>query len=286
MDNHTCELKAYCKLNLTMDILSKRADGYHDISSVMQFIDIYDIVRVKKGKNFSFYCNDSAINNDNNIIVKAYRLLEESYGAGPLEVELLKQAPYMSGMGSASADCAAFIKAANIVLNLKLSQADMLKIGAKLGADVPACIAGGRVLSEGIGEKLTALQNTGRLWFVVIKPDFSFSTPEMYRKIDEQKAYAAGSRAEEMIKVLKTGNIKKIAENFSNGFESVSGCKAQLDEIKLRLISCGAAGASMTGAGSAVFGLYENETEARRAFGVLKKEYSDIWCAGSVYIDF
>ncbi|MEG1874757.1 MAG: 4-(cytidine 5'-diphospho)-2-C-methyl-D-erythritol kinase [Angelakisella sp.] len=261
--------KAHAKLNLTMEVLGKRTDGYHDIVSLMEFISLADKLELEEAETFSFWCNDKALCGEENLAVRAYRLLEQRYAVAPLAIRLYKRIPCQSGMGGGSADAAAVLHATCALSGITLTQPQLCELGRTLGADVPACILGGRLLAEGIGQRLTPLQQTEALHFVVLMPKVAFSTPEMYRRMDEGGQFAAPIDRQQILDTASAGNPAAIAALLRNSFEAVATPAQAIETAKRRLLESGALGAAMTGAGSAVFGIYKDSAAADSAYAQL-----------------
>lgn len=275
-------IKAYSKLNITMEVLGRREDGYHDIRSIMQFVSLADTVELTRGEEFSFWCSNSQLCNEDNLAVKAYRLMESRFPVLPVGIRLHKSVPCMSGMGGGSADAAAVLRGICRMNGIELPKEQLLALGAELGADVPACLVGGTLLAEGIGEKLTELVQRKPLHFNVIMPKVAFSTPEMYSKIDRHKSFAAPVSPDIAIKAVEDAAPAQVARIFYNSFEQVAEPGGEISAAKKLLMSSGAYGASMTGAGSAVFGIYMTKESADKAHRYLSGQGETVFRCHSV----
>lgn len=271
-------LQAPAKLNLTMEVLGRREDGYHTIRSLMQFISLGDRVELEKADAFSFWCSDAALGGEDNLAVRAFLLLARNYPVGPVAIRLHKETPCMSGMGGGSADAAAVLHGLNQLFALDISLQTLCEMGETLGADIPACLHGGTLMAEGIGEQITPIPTTGRLWYCVIKPAVAFSTPAMYRRMDEADAFAPPVELAAMQTALAAGNPAGVAAGLCNSFMAVAEPMELLQTALTALKDSGALGASMTGAGSAVFGVYPHEAAARTAAEQLQIQGHTVWC--------
>ena len=280
MDNLT--LTAYAKLNLTMEVLNRRPDGYHTIRSLMQFISLGDRVELRKTGQFSFWCSDPALGGADNLAVRAWQLLARDYPVGPVAIRLWKETPCMSGMGGGSADAAAVLHGLNDLFGLGLSLDTLCRLGGTLGADVPACLHGGTLLAQGIGEKITPIPVAGTLWYCVVKPDVAFSTPDMYRRMDEAAAFDPPADLTAAQAALAAGDPQGIASQLRNSFMAVAQPLEPLETALNALKQTGALGAGMTGAGSAVFGVYAGQAAAQTAFEQLQKQGHTVWCCRSL----
>ena len=261
--NDEIKVKAFAKLNLTMEVLSKRDDGYHNVRTLMQFISLYDELIFKESENIVFECNDKSIENDKNLVVRAFKLIqsymnERGVAIPNMYIYLDKRVPYMSGMGSGSSDAAMVLYTINKKYNCGLSQEELCRLGKALGADVPACLYGNTLIAEGIGEKIEVLETDNEYHYVIIKPNEAFSTAQMYKKIDEQSIYSDANYTEK----LREQIINQDKLSFYNNFEMVAVPQDIVKKYKDILVDVGAYASSMTGAGSAFFGIFKDEKSA------------------------
>ncbi len=278
---------AFAKLNLTLDVLGKREDGYHDLKSVMQTISIRDDIEidVETGKPWRLLCSREGIPTDEtNLAWKAAKVYCDAMGKDPqgLEIRILKRIPSGAGMGGGSADAAAVLRALNRHYGNPLSILALAELGAQVGSDVPFCTVCGTAMVEGRGEKLRKLPDLPDCFFVVCKPDFSVSTPELYQKIDTVAiAQRPDNRA--MESALLAGDLGKVAENIWNVFDPiVTSEHLELNYIKSIFHSYGALSQQMTGSGSAVFGILPSFEYAAVVCNMLKDNYPNIFIAKPV----
>ena len=278
---------AYAKLNLTLDVLGKREDGYHDLQSVMQTISIRDDVEIDigTGKPWKLLCSVEGIPCDErNLAWKASKVFFDTTGKDPngLEIRILKRIPMEAGMGGGSADAAAVLRALNRHYGNPFSIFALAELGAQVGSDVPFCVVCGTAMVEGRGEKLRILKDMPDCVFVVCKPDFSVSTPELYKKIDE---VAIPKRPDNvaMESALLAGDLGKVAENVYNVFDPVVTAEhLELNYIKSIFNSYGAVGFQMTGSGSAVFAIMPEFEYAAVVCNMLKENYPNVYIAKPV----
>ncbi len=278
---------AFAKLNLTLDVLGKREDGYHDLQSVMQTISIRDDIEVDvdTGKPWVLRCDKAGIPCDeSNLAWKAAKLYLEVTGKQTtgLEIRITKRIPSQAGLGGGSADAAAVLRALNRHYGSPLSILALAELGAQVGSDVPFCTLCGTAMVEGRGERLRKLPDMPECVFVVCKPEFSASTPELYRKLDEVGiARRPDNRA--MESALLAGDLGKVAENVWNVFDPVvSSEHLELNYIKSIFHSYGALTQQMTGSGSAVFAIMPNFEFAAVACNMLKENYPQVFIASAV----
>ena len=278
---------AYAKLNLTLDVLGKREDGYHDLQSVMQTISIRDDIEIDigTGKPWKLTCSMDGIPEDErNLAWKAAEIYCRTMGKNPdgLEIRITKRIPSGAGLGGGSADAAAVLRALNRHYGEPLSIFALAELGAQVGSDVPFCTICGTAMVEGRGERIRKLANMPECIFVVCKPDFSVSTPELYKRIDEVAiAQRPDNRA--MESALLEGNLGKVAENVFNVFDPVvTSQHLELNYIKSICNSYGALNQQMTGSGSALFAIMPTFEYAAVVCSMLKENYPNVYIAKPV----
>lgn len=273
---------AFAKLNLTLDVLGKREDGYHDLKSVMQTISIRDDVEidVDTGAEWTLSCTREDIPCDEtNLAWKAAKVFCDALKIDPngISIRITKRIPSGAGLGGGSADAAAVLRALNRHYDSPLSILALAELGAQVGSDVPFCVLGGTAMVEGRGERLRKLPNLPECVFVVCKPEFSVSTPELYRKIDTV-AIAHHPDNQAMETALLMGDLNKVAEQVYNVFDPVVTAEhLELNYIKSICNSYGALCQQMTGSGSAVFALMPSFEYAAVVCNMLKDNYSQIF---------
>lgn len=278
---------AYAKVNLTLDVLGKRADGYHDLKSVMQTISIRDDVEIDigTGKPWKLICSNEQIpSDDRNLAWKAANVFFERIGKDPdgIEIRITKRIPTEAGLGGGSADAAAVLRALNKHYDNPMSVLALAELGACVGSDVPFCVVGGTAMVEGRGERLRKLPDMPDCVFVICKPEFSASTPELYQKIDVS---VIGKRPDNpaMESALLSGDLAQIACNLYNVFDPiVTADHLELNYIKSIFNSYGSIGQQMTGSGSAVFAIVPEFEYAAVICDMLKANYKQVYIAKPV----
>lgn len=236
-------LKARAKVNLNLEVLEKRKDNYHNIQSVFQKINLYDELYIKKTKTgkIEIDTNINELPNEENIISKAYKVLKNKNEAiTGVSVKLIKKIPMQAGLAGGSTDCASFILGMNKLFDLKLTKMEIEEIGKNLGADVPPCFYNKAVKAEGIGEIITPINTNFKYYFVIIKPKVSFSTKEMYQKIDDQKKVYTLEKTNNIKQALEQQKLELLVQNLYNTFEDVIPNKDIIQNIKNELIEQGA----------------------------------------------
>lgn len=278
---------AFAKVNLTLDVLGKRQDGYHDLKSVMQTISVRDDIEIDldTGRPWVLHCTKEGIPTDErNLAWKAAKVFFETMKLDPngLEIRITKRIPSEAGLGGGSADAAAVLRALNRYYGNSLSIMALAELGALVGSDVPFCTLCGTAMVEGRGERLRKLPDMPDCCFVICKPDFSSSTPELYRKLDETEI-AKRPDHQAMESALLAGDLGKIAENIHNVFDPVVTAEhLELNYIKSIFNSYGAVAYQMTGSGSAVFAIVRNFEFAAVICSMLKDNYPDVFIAKPV----
>ena len=273
---------AYAKLNLTLDVLGKREDGYHDLKSVMQTVSIRDDIElhIGTGKPWMLVCDQEDIPADErNLAWKAAKVFCDALGKDPngLEIRITKRIPSQAGMGGGSADAAAVLRGLNRHYGNPLSILALAELGAQVGSDVPFCVVGGTMMVEGRGEKLRKLPDMPDCFFVVVKPGFSNSTAELYRKLDETEI-AKRPDHQAMESALLAGDLGRVCENIWNVFDPVVTQEhLELNYIKSIFNSYGAVAYQMTGSGSAVFAVVPSFEFAAVICDMLRGNYPRVF---------
>lgn len=272
------------KINLTLDILGRFANGYHDLQMVMSSVSLYDEITLvkKEEKNISVTVDKRDLPVDErNLAYRAAALLMEEFAlTGGVEIAIKKQIPIAAGMAGGSADAAGVLKGMNRLFELGLELPELQKRGLTLGADVPFCLLGGCALAEGVGERLTPLEPLPRAYLVLAKPDFAVSTPWAFAQWDQEPTKERPDLAG-MLAGIKEGDIRQIAAKLGNVLEGVTGREYPVIwAIKEKMKEYGALNALMTGSGPTVFGIYTELEQAQRAHTVIKESRM----AGEVHV--
>ncbi len=267
-------LKARAKINLTLDVLGKREDGYHDIEMIMQTVNLYDTVFIKKTnkENIKLITNLKWLPcDDKNLAYKAAALIKEKYNINDgIFIELKKRIPVAAGLAGGSSDAAAVLIGMKNIFNIQITIQELMELGCKLGADVPYCIMRGTAKAEGIGDKLTRLSPMPSCYVVLAKPPISVSTAHIYNSLD-MNIIDKRPNTKLVTKAIKNHDIHIIAKNMYNVMENVTAKEYPIiNELKSFLIDLGALGAVMSGSGPTVFGLFNNKTKAIQAYYRLK----------------
>jgi len=269
-------LKARAKINWTLDIVGKRPDGYHEIETVMQSIDLYDTLVLEKSKSGIYIKHDNTYSipsDSRNIAWKAAEIIKKKYGIKEgVRISISKMIPVAAGLAGGSANAAAVLTGLNHLWELGMNEQDMMEFGKELGADVPFCIKGGSSLAKGIGEKLTSFELKRPIWLVVVNPLIRISTRKIFSLWDERAIQPVRRPdAARMIEALSSGDLRGVGNSMENVLELVTASiYPEIQVLKQELIRCGALNSLMSGSGPSVYGIFEDKLKARQAAEFLK----------------
>lgn len=270
------ELKALAKINLGLDVLGRRENGYHDVRMIMQSIYLYDEVKIERTEEPGIELKSNLYflpTGDGNIAYKAAKMLMDEFQIKEgVRITLNKHIPVAAGMAGGSTNAAAVLFGMNKMFELKLTQKELMERGVKLGADVPYCIMRGTVLAEGIGEELTTLAPMPKCFVLIAKPPISVSTKVVYEALDA-KEIVEHPDIDGLMEGLEHRDLKKIAASMGNVLEDVTiPMHPVIEEIKQEMKRSGALNAMMSGSGPTVFGLFETKSAARKAQERIRKK--------------
>ncbi|WP_202976462.1 4-(cytidine 5'-diphospho)-2-C-methyl-D-erythritol kinase [Anaerophilus nitritogenes] len=273
------EIKGRAKINLSLDVLKRREDGYHEVKMIMQQIDLYDEIALKIiGNGIILNSNCEYIpNHEGNIAYKAAMLMMDHFHIEQgVEIYINKNIPVAAGLAGGSTDAAAVMMGMNELFNLQATKKELMELGVLLGADVPFCILGGTALAEGIGERLTPIKGFDE-WIVLCKPNISVSTANVYGNLEVEQI-SNHPKTEVMIQALENKDIKLIAENLENVLETVTEkIHPIIKDIKKKMLEYQALGSLMSGSGPTVFGIYKDYNKAKCAYENLSKVYNQVY---------
>lgn len=279
------KIKAYAKINIALDIVGKRDDGYHLLRMIMQSIDLYDTIEINKvNSGINLKCNKHYVPTDErNLAYKAAKLFMETYSIRDgVEIELIKHIPVSAGLAGGSTDAAGVLKLMNKMFEINASEEELKVLGLKLGADVPYCISGGTALCEGVGEKITQLKGFKDKILVLIKPPFGVSTKEVYKSFDLTKVIFH-PRIEALIEAMGNDDIYFVANNMKNLLENVTLRRHRVlmnikEEVKIE----GSIGTMMSGSGPTVFAFFDDMLKAQMCYDNMKKKYKDVFITRTI----
>jgi len=274
-------LQAFAKVNYALEVRGLREDGYHEISTVMQSVSLADemeVERAERGFELIVVPEEGGIGPpEENTVYRAHGLLEEYVGLKlPVRIRLRKEIPAGAGLGGGSADAAATLVGLNELFGLDLSDAELREVGLRIGADVPFCLVGGTATGEGIGEILSALPPPPPHHLVVAKPDAGAETATIYRAYDERPEVDKSSVVP-VVEALRAGDLGALARSLGNDLAPVTGSLVpEVRMLETELLQAGALGAAMSGTGTAVYGIFGSEAEARVAEKGLRAPFATL----------
>ena len=280
------ELKSRAKINLSIDVLGKREDGYHLVEMIMQTIDLYDIINIKEINQDKININSNSLDiplNQDNIVYKSAKMLKDKFNIkNGIEISIQKNIPVAAGMAGGSSNAAAVLVGLNKLWNLNLSKESLQKIGLKLGADVPFCICGSAALAQGIGEDLTYIKGLSKDTIILVcKPNLFVSTKEVYEGLELQNIKKRPDN-KLLVECLEKENITLLSKNMVNVLETVTGkMHDEIEDIEKVMLKNNALGSMMSGSGPTVFGLFEKEEDALNAKENLLKKYNQVYIVRS-----
>lgn len=290
-------IKAYAKINLGLDVVRKRADGYHDVKMIMQMIDVFDTLDINLGiensenavdlgglGKISVVCGDENVPCDEtNLVCKSAKAFLEYTGKkADISVKIEKNIPVGAGLAGGSTDAASVLRALNVLLKTDLSDTELMKIAKNIGADVPFCVVGNTYLAEGIGEILTPVKSNIKFDILLVKPPFSVSTPSVYKSLvlDENTTHP---NIDKIKNALEDGNVSVIYENLGNTLEDVTlKMYGEVGKIKGNLKNLGASAVLMSGSGPSVFAIFDDRQKLDGAYKIMKEKYKQTYLTSTI----
>lgn len=277
--NH-CELKARAKINLTLDVLRKRPDGYHEVEMIMQSVDLSDSVILQEAPEGVIVTTDHPLLSigESNIAYKAAHLLMGKFGIKKgIKIHIAKRIPVAAGLAGGSTDAAAVLKGLNRIWGLGLSTQELAGLGAQIGSDVPFCVHGGTALAKGRGEILTSLPGVSEMWLVLVKPALEVSTAEVYKNYDQVKVERHPD-TEAAVKAIYNRDTANLLNNLVNVLESVTlSMYPEVSRVKKVMKAEGISSVLMSGSGPTVFGIVESRAVAEQQAGALEQRLPDMF---------
>lgn len=279
------QIEAYGKVNISLDVIGKRKDNYHEIETIMQQIDLKDILTIRDRKNeIKIECNNSLVPLDSsNIVHKAFRVLSEKcHVKRGAHIIIEKNIPVAAGLAGGSANAAATLKGLNKLWNLNLTEAELMDIGVHIGADVPFCIMGGTALAKGIGEKLEKLDSFKDHMLLLANPGIEVTSSHVYSVFDVENIKNR-PQTDTLLKAIQKNDIYTVSKNMVNVLEQVT-CKEykEIEKIKEDMIKCGALGSLMSGSGPTVFGFFDDEDKLYNCKRILEKRIEKVFIARTI----
>ena len=280
------KIKAYGKINIALEVVGKREDGYHLLRMIMQNIDLYDLIEIneKRSNDITIECNKPYVpKDDRNLAYKAAKLFMDTYKINRgIHINIIKNIPVAAGLAGGSTNAAAVLKALNEMFDVGASEQDLMELGVKLGADIPYCIKGGTCLCEGIGEKISELKSFKDKILVLVKPPFGVSTKDVYGAIDINKIFKK-VLVNELIEAIEKDDVLFVAQNMKNHLENVTLRRhPHIIKIKEDMIKMGSIGSMMSGSGPTVFGFFDDMLKAQSCYERMKKQFNDVFITRTI----
>ena len=279
------KIRAYAKVNISLDVVGKREDGYHLLRMIMQNIDLYDeIIVEKQSRDITIQCNKNYVPTDSrNLAYKAAVAFKERYNISEgLKIKIFKNIPVSAGLAGGSTDAAAVLKLMNKIFEVNAPKEELMELGLKLGADIPYCIQGGTALCEGVGEVITPLKSFKDKIIVLVKPSFGVSTKEVYKNFDMEKV-KKHPETEALIKAMAEDDLRYVAYNMRNLLENVTLKKHKvLISLKEEMNKYGAINSMMSGSGPTVFAFFDDMLKAQKCFEKMKEKYNEVFLTRTI----
>ncbi len=269
------KLKAYAKINLGLDVIGKREDGYHEVRMIMQTIRLFDRITMTKTRKNDIYLETNLSflpTDERNLVYRAAKMMKEEFDIREgVRIELNKKIPICAGMAGGSTDAAAALVGMNRLFQLKLSEKQLMEYGVRLGADVPYCIMRGTALSEGIGEQLSRVTPIPQCYILIAKPNVNVSTKFVYENLN-LPALESHPDIDLLLRAIEEGDLCTLASNLGNVLETVTIHRYPIiEQIKQSMLVKGALGALMSGSGPTVFGIFDSEAKIKDAYREVRK---------------
>ncbi|MCY6485591.1 4-(cytidine 5'-diphospho)-2-C-methyl-D-erythritol kinase [Clostridium aestuarii] len=278
-------VKAFAKINISLDVVGKREDGYHLLDMIMQKIELYDVLKFDKSKEeINIRCNKPYVPVDErNLVYKAAKLFINTYKTQEgITVSIKKNIPVAAGLAGGSADAAATLIAMRNIYNIDVSDKELCELGLQIGADVPYCIMGRTALCQGVGEIVTPLKSFEGHILVLVKPNFGVSTKDVYKALDINKIFKHPN-TKDLVQAIKKNDIYYVSENMKNVLENVTLRKhTMLRDIKDSMLKMGALGSMMSGSGPSIFGFFDDILKAQKCYEEFKEKYSEVFITRTI----
>ncbi|WP_461207385.1 4-(cytidine 5'-diphospho)-2-C-methyl-D-erythritol kinase [Clostridium sp. DL1XJH146] len=279
------QLKAYAKINLSLDVIGKRNDGYHLLKMIMQNIDLYDEIDIEKIEKGIIVQTDKIYipDDERNLAYKAAKLFIDSYNISEgVKIIIKKNIPVAAGLAGGSSDAATVLRCMRELFEKDISNEELMELSLKIGSDIPYCIIGGTALCEGIGEIVTPLKTFKNKIVVIVKPNFGLSTKEVYKDFEVDKVHRHPN-TDKVIEGIENDSINIVAMNLMNLLENVSyRMYPILRELKKDIKNMGALGSLMSGSGPTMYGLFEDKEKAIKCYEKYKSKYNEVYITKTI----
>lgn len=280
-------VKAYGKINLFLDVLRKRKDGYHDVKMIMQSVRLHDIVEIKPSGRNSIKTDSLYVpNNKNNLAMKAAMLMQYRYDIPPIAINIKKHIPVSAGMAGGSTDAAAVLLGINTLFNLGCSENELSEIAAQIGSDVPFCLRVGTAIATGRGEQITAINDLPPLHVILIKANFGLSTASVYQSIKENDIEVHKEKFLNLMQEIENQNTDLIINHLYNALEPISErLEKRIKKMKKEIIDAGIDTIHMSGSGPTLFAIYSSQKKAWDSYKIMRNIFPNVYLTSTCTSD-
>ncbi len=280
-------VKAYGKINIFLDCIGKREDGYHEVSMIMQSVRLHDLVEISEAETNSVFTDSMYVpNNRNNLAMRAALLLQEQFDMPPVAIKIKKNIPVSAGMAGGSSDAAAVFVGCNILFDLGLSEQELMKLAANIGSDVPFCIKGGTAIAEGRGEKIRSLTDLPKMHVLLARADYGVSTAAVYKEIKPSDLHPQKALFSQLCDAVHNGDTVFVENHLYNALEEPSfRVDSRTKKRKQLLLDSGVQHVLMSGSGPTLFALYTTEHDAWQNYKKIRALFSNVYLTSTCSSD-
>lgn len=278
-------VKAFGKINIFLDPVGKREDGYHEVKMIMQSVRLHDLIDIRQATENTIFSDSLYVpNNQNNLAMRAALLLQERCDMPQVSIRIKKNIPVSAGMAGGSSDAAAVLVGCNRLFNLALEEAELMTLAAEIGSDVPFCVRGGTAVAEGRGERVYPLPDLPKMHAVLVRADYGVSTAAVYRAIEPRDLHPQKALFAHLLDAVRKGDTAYIAEHLYNGLETLSfRIEPRTEARKQQLLAHGVQHVLMSGSGPTLFGLYATEHAAWENFKKIRALFPNVYLTSTCH---
>lgn len=280
-------VKAFGKINIFLDVVGKREDGYHEVKMIMQSVRLHDVIEIARADENAVFTDSLYVpNNRNNLAMRAALLLQEETDMPQVSIRIKKNIPVSAGMAGGSSDAAAVLVGCNQLFDLGLSEQALMRLGAEIGSDVPFCVRGGTAIAEGRGERIRSLPELPKMHVVLVRADYGVSTASVYKAILPTDLHPQKTRFAELLDAIRAGDTPFVERHLYNALEAPSfRVEPRTEARKKRLLEHGAEHVLMSGSGPTLFGLYATEHAAWENFKKIRTLFPNVYLTSTCSAD-
>ena len=284
---HHIVVRAHGKINLFLDCIGKRTDGYHEVTMIMQSVRLHDVIDIRRAGTNMVQCDSVYVpNNRNNLAMRAALLLQEHYKMPQVAIRIKKNIPVSAGMAGGSSDAAAVLVGCNKLFHLNLSEETLMTLAAELGSDVPFCVQGGTAICDGRGEQVHTLPDLPKMHIVLVRADYGVSTAAVYKAIQPEDIHPETMLFEALCQAVRDGDVAFIEEHLYNALERSSfRIEPRTEKRKQQLLDCGVQHVLMSGSGPTLFGLYATQEAAWENYKKIRALFPNVYLTSTCSSD-